>query len=352
MEKVLVGLSGGVDSSVTACIVTEEYGRDNVTGVTMKLWNGKYKGGSKDACFSQHEDDDIKCAERLCQKLGIQHLVIDCSEEYDNTIINYFRNSYKNGETPNPCIRCNAEFKFGLMPNLAKKFVKFDKFATGHYCRIKNIDGKYTLQMARNKKKDQSYFLSRLSQEQLITTLFPIGEIETKDQVREIARIFHLDVSEKDDSMDFYSGEINELLRFEPRIGDIVDLNSNIIGKHLGYWHYTIGQRHGLNISSKEPLYVVDIKPCQNRIVVGNKTQACCKSFKLKNINWFLDIKDNSKYYPIKIRSNGNFLNGKIIDNEIILEKEAFGVTPGQTAVVYTKQTSGCIVCSGIIYKE
>ena len=350
--RVVVGLSGGVDSSVAAALLKEQ-GHD-VIGVTMKLWNGKYKGGTKDACFSPHEQDDIDAAKKIADMLGIEHHVIDCADDYDKTIIQYFKDSYINGLTPNPCVRCNAEFKFGLLPLLAeKKLGKFDKFATGHYARVLYSDTAccYSLHMAKCIKKDQSYFLSRLSQDQLSKIMLPLGDFASKAEVRELARKYSFETADKDDSMDFYSGDIAELIDKPDEIGNIVDLNGRILGKHNGFWHYTIGQRHGLNISAAEPMYVVDIKSCHNAVVVGTRDQACKNSFKVKDIRWTTNDPSMTITVDVKIRSSGHNLYRCSLGMDGIVtsieqDKPMFGVTPGQFAVFYC---GDMVVGSGII---
>ena len=176
--KIAVGLSGGVDSSVAALLL-KEAGHD-VTGVTMKLWReGRYKGGGRDACFGPGEAEDIDRAADFARAIGIRYQVFDCSEEYDRAIVGYFRETSLQGITPNPCVMCNAAMKFGLLPRLARRNgLAFDRFATGPYARIVPGEaGRLAVRRAADTKKDQSYFLYRLSQEQLVETLFPLGEL-------------------------------------------------------------------------------------------------------------------------------------------------------------------------------
>ena len=213
--KIALGLSGGVDSSVAAALLKRQ--EHEVVGITMKLWReGRYRGGSKDACFGPSEAEDIARAEKLCRALGIPYHVFDCSEEYEKVVLSYFRTEYLAGRTSNPCVRCNAFMKFGVLPQLARKSgVVFDKFATGHYARIREENGVFHLLRGADDKKDQSYFLYRLKQPQLQNLLFPLGDLH-KTEVRKLASEYGLEVKDKPDSQDFYSGDHTELLNTPP----------------------------------------------------------------------------------------------------------------------------------------
>lgn len=221
--RVAVGLSGGVDSSVVALLLKER-GFD-VVGLTMKLWRGTFAGGTRDACYGPGEAEDIERAEALAKSLGIEYRVIDCAEAYEKAIVAMFRDISLKGETPNPCVFCNASMKFGLLPRLAREAgVEFDRFATGHYARIVRVGERFAVRRAVDEKKDQSYFLYRLSQEQLSQVEFPLGGM-TKREVRAIAAEHSLTAADKADSQDFYSGDRNELIGEKPREGNIVDMS-------------------------------------------------------------------------------------------------------------------------------
>lgn len=338
--KIAVGLSGGVDSSVTAALL-QQAGHD-VVGITMKIWrDGRYQGGDKDACFGPGEAEDIRQADELCQKLKIPYHVFDCADEYEKVVLDYFRSEYAAGRTPNPCVRCNSLMKFGVLPNLARKSgLVFDKFATGHYARIIEDDGIYRLLAAVDRTKDQSYFIYRLKQHQLSTLLFPLGE-KNKIEVREIARRFGLAVTDKPDSQDFYSGDHNELIELAPRPGDIVDMAGKILGKHQGYWHYTVGQRKGLGIAASHPLYVVGINACANEVVVGPGENNYFDTLTAVDCSWTTGVAPVAgKTYSLKIRSAGQPSEATVTsyENDVLTVKipaKVFAAAKGQSAVLY-----------------
>lgn len=354
--KIAVGLSGGVDSSVAALLLKEQ--GHEVVGITMKLWReGRYKGGERDACFGSGEAEDIAAAADFASAHGIEYRVFDCSEEYDQAIVRYFRETYLAGKTPNPCVRCNAIMKFGLLPDLARRSgLDFDKFATGHYSRtIPAADGSQRTKLlrAKDESKDQSYFLYRLSQEQLARHLFPLGEL-TKRQVREIARAHGLAAADKPDSQDFYSGDVAELIGAEPRRGEIVDLAGNVLAHHDGFWHFTIGQRKGLGIGGGGiPYYVVDVNACSNRVVVGRAEDAVRTSLSVADMNW-VSISPTEEPLPVtvKVRSAGAPKGPAVLcGTRCTFPGGIAGVAPGQSAVFYSEDGS-TLLCGGVIEPE
>lgn len=330
--KIAVGLSGGVDSSVAAALLREQ--GHEVVGITMKLWReGRYKGGDKDACFGPGEAEDIVNAEALCRQLGIEYRVFDCADEYEKVVLDYFRSEYLAGRTPNPCVRCNAFMKFGVLPQLARKSgVAFDKFATGHYARLREANGAVHLFRGVDEKKDQSYFLYRLNQTQLKHLLFPLGGM-TKQEVRELAAKYGLSVKDKPDSQDFYSGDHAELLNTPPREGNIIDTAGNVLGRHDGFWHFTIGQRKGLGVAAKHPLYVLELNPCRNEVVVGSADDTLQHELKLADCAWITD--EPFGEVQVKVRSASSLRNAAFEAGKLVFPDGITAAAPGQSAVLY-----------------
>lgn len=293
--KILVGMSGGVDSSVTALLLKEQ--GHEVMGATMKIWSDEKherlapsvnQNSCKDACYGPNEKEDIEEAKKICDEIGIPFYVFDCSKEYEQIVLDNFKEEYLSGRTPNPCVRCNSLIKFDVLPFLAKKSgLEFDKFATGHYCRVEfdEKNERYILKKGVNPKKDQSYFLYKLRQDQLANILMPLGGFE-KNEIREIAKNGGLKVHDKPDSQDFYSGDYNELLEVKPRKGNIVDSQGNVLGEHEGIWNYTIGQRKGLGIAHTSPLYVIELKKESNEVVVGEADETFKSSLVAVELSW------------------------------------------------------------------
>ena len=340
--KVLVGLSGGVDSSVAALILKEQ--GYEVIGATMSIW-GKHglaaAEGKHNACYGPDEVEDIEAAQNLATQLGIPYHVVDCVTKYEDIVIKNFKKEYLDGHTPNPCVWCNALIKFGVLPEIARlNGVEFDKFATGHYAKVEEENGRYILKRGIAPHKDQSYFLYRLKQEQLKNIILPLGNY-TKDQIRQIAKENNLQAADKPDSQDFYGGDYNELLGVEDKIGNIVDTNGKILGTHKGIWNYTIDQRKGIGVSSTEPLYVLELKKESNEVVIGPADKTFKKSLIANDLNWIAieDLKEPKKCQakirstqqptPVEIRP---LQNGEV---EVIFDDMQKSIAIGQSAVFY-----------------
>lgn len=335
--KIAVGLSGGVDSSVAAALL-KRAGHE-VTGVTMKIWReGRYAGGTKDACFGPGEADDIAAADALCRRLEIPYRVFDCADEYEKVVLDYFRREYLSGRTPNPCVRCNAFMKFGVLPGLARSSgLEFDRFATGHYARIREDGGTFRLLRGADAAKDQSYFLHRLTQTRLAGLLFPLGELR-KEEVRALAAEFDLDVKDKPDSQDFYSGDHAELLETPDRPGNIVDTEGRVLGSHRGFWHYTVGQRKGLGIAARRPLYVLELNPCRNEVVVGGADDVIEHRLELNDCHWIGETPSGP--VEVKIRSAGTPVPAEALPGEnnamtLTIPAGVNAPAAGQSAVLY-----------------
>jgi tRNA-specific 2-thiouridylase len=347
--KILVGLSGGVDSSVAALILKQQ--GHEVIGATMSIW-GKdgmaAKSGHKNACYGPDEKEDIEEARRIAKQLDIPYYVFDCVEQYEKIVLDNFKSEYIQGHTPNPCIWCNALVKFGVLPSMARlNGIEFDKFATGHYARVAKEGDRYILRRGIAPHKDQSYFLYRLKQDQLKNIILPLGEY-TKEQIRQIAKDNGLDVAEKPDSQDFYDGDYNELLGIEEKEGNIVNLDGKILGKHKGIWNYTIGQRKGIGVSSTEPLYVLELRKATNEVVIGPADKTFKKSLIAENINWIgieglqgerkaqAKIRSTQQPTEVILRTDGNTVN-------VEFEEMQKSIAIGQSVVFY----DGDIVLGG-----
>tara|TARA_Y100001970_G_scaffold8445_1_gene9839 strand:- start:238 stop:1368 length:1131 start_codon:yes stop_codon:yes gene_type:complete len=349
--KIVVAMSGGVDSSVVAGLMKEE--GYNVTGITLKLYDDSKKSKEGRQCCA---GQDIMDAKRVSEQLNIKHQILFYQKKFKSEVIDSFIDSYTSGETPIPCVQCNQTVKFRDLFKFAKE-LKADALVTGHYVtRIKN-NGLANMYRAKDTSRDQSYFLFSTSQEQLDYLRFPLGVIE-KSETRSIAKKLKLNVAEKPDSQDICfvpNGDYASVIRkFRPesfKPGKILNLNRKEIGKHDGIINYTIGQRKGIKLAHEEPLYVVNIDVSNNSIIVGPKKSLVIKKIKLRDLNILGSIKNFEKNTKIKVRSTGKLLDAKIkIQNKLaeveILDKET-GISPGQACVFYSQDEIGDKVLGG-----
>ena len=328
--KVAVGLSGGVDSTVAALLLKEQ-GHD-VVGVTMTL-------GRAD------EVDSLASARAAADWLGISLHVFDFADAWRDNILRYVRDAYLGGQTPNPCVRCNETVKFNLLPAAAFG-LGCDRFATGHYARLVSSPASgVRLLRGVDHAKDQSYFLYRVKPEILARTLFPLGEM-TKAQVRDKARAYGLEIADKSDSQDFCGGDPMAIVNAPPREGNIVTADGKVLGRHRGYWNYTIGKRKGLGIGGGIPYYVVGLRAATNEVVVGFREQTVVHEFKIADV-----VGAGRPGYDgalmVKVRSAGEPKGPVFWEGDTVRCPEGLaGVAPGQSSVFYRGEE---IVGGGII---
>jgi len=349
MNKVVVGLSGGVDSSVAAAALHHQgYG---VVGVTLWLMKGKGQ------CCSEGMVD----AAKLCEFLGIPHHVVDSRDLFQENIIDYLVTGYSDGITPLPCSQCNKAVKFTPLLNYARQ-LGIDKIATGHYARIRydKQTGRYQLLRAVDRTKDQSYFLYDLEQEILSQVMFPLGE-QPKTETRRIAAEFGLHTADKPESQDLCLVEANGSMRafldkyITPQTGNIVDKSGNVLGQHEGVHHYTIGQRKGLGIAHSEPLYVLELDAGRNRVVVGDRSEAQDPDCTVNRVNWVsIEPPTTPIHAEVQIRYRSAAVPAMVIPIEhsrvrIIFDDPQFSITPGQAAVWYDGEV---LLGGGIIEKQ
>lgn len=341
-KKIVVAMSGGVDSSVSAALLKRE-GFD-VIGLMMKFW--KEGSDGKNRCCSVESE---QLARLVAKKIGIPFYVVNVEREFKKKVVDYFIKEYKTGNTPNPCVVCNKEIKFGLLIEKALK-MGGDFVATGHYARIENG----MLMKGRDKEKDQSYFLWQLNQKKLSKVLFPVGGY-TKPEVRKLAKEFNLPTAETPESQEvcFVQDTTNNFLKkyLKTKPGKIVDVGGKVVGQHNGLWFYTIGQRKGLEIQ-QGPWFVVGKDFKKNILIVSkNKKDLLKKGLTAKNINWILSQKLPLNA-EVKIRYRSKLAKAKIIKFgrgvRIIFDKPQQAITPGQSAVFYSGKE---LLGGGIIEK-
>ena len=349
--KVVVAMSGGVDSSVVAALMKKE-GYD-VTGITLKLYDDtKQSAEGRQCCAGQ----DIMDAKRVSEKININHEILYYQKKFRSEVIDSFIDSYTSGETPIPCVQCNQTVKFRDLFKYAKD-LNADALITGHYVSRFQKNGHASMYRAKDHNRDQSYFLFSTTQEQLDYLRFPLGEID-KSETRTIAKKLNLNVADKPDSQDICfvpNGDYSSVIKkFRPesfKKGKIIDITGKQIGEHEGIINYTIGQRKGIKISSSKPLYVININADNNTVIVGEKENLEIKEIQLRELNILASKKEFDEIINIKVRSTGRLLRAKInfIKDKAkvkILDKET-GISPGQACVFYSKDEFGDKVLGG-----
>lgn len=339
----LVGMSGGVDSSATAALLLEQ-GYD-VVGVTLKLWPQDCVSRAEDKCCGPQAVSDARA---VCHQLNIPYYLIDEAAEFQDRVIRYFAEEYKAGRTPNPCVMCNQHLKFGSLLDRADR-LGAQLIATGHFARLERdaATGRTLLRRGQDERKDQSYFLFSLRQAQLSRALFPLGDM-TKSDTRDTARHCRLKTADKEESMEIcfvpdndYGGFLRKAGLVQTHRGEVVDTAGRVLGHHDGIEFYTIGQRRGLGVSSPTPLYVLELDPDSNRVVVGDGSTLDREEFTVHQCNWIpFETPPGTLEVTARIRYNHPGTPATVFPvrdgtARVKLKDPQRAVTPGQAAVFY-----------------
>ena len=375
-DTVVVGMSGGVDSTLTAFMLRQKGCR--VIGVTMSLWDGslpELKPGKplRESCFGPGEEENIAGCERLCKEQGIEYHVIDVKEQYKKEVLEYFKREYRSGRTPNPCIRCNRMIKFGaLLDGVQKLGISFDYFCTGHYAKVvrpeQGIFGTdvrpYMIAGAADVSKDQTYFLYRVPSEILSKVRFPLAQMKKKD-VFELAEKAHLEAAQREESQDFIGEEYFDLIFSDvpSKPGDIVDLDGHKLGTHRGIEHYTVGQRRGLGVAVNYPVYVHSIDAKNNIVVLAPNDALNSAGLIADDFVWPGNVEPSEPIEAmVKIRLASRPVKARIerLENpdlqdgftgtpwKITFAEPQRAVAPGQSVVLYD---DGVIIGGGVIFR-
>ena len=349
--KVVIAMSGGVDSSTVAGIMKKE--GYNIIGVTLKLYDdNKESKNTKQCCTGQ----DIMDAKRVAQKLDIDHKIFYYQSKFKESVVDNFVESYLNGETPIPCVQCNKTVKFNDLFQESKN-LNADALITGHYVKSLTKNNTTNMYRAVDESRDQSYFLFNTTREQLNYLRFPLGGM-LKSETREIAKELGLNVAEKPDSQDIcfvpngdYVSVIEKIRPDAFKKGNIKSSDGKVLGVHNGIVNFTIGQRRGIKIAAKDPLYVINIDPKKNEIVVGPKIELLKKDIILRDLNLLADKTDFDKEIFVKVRSTGKLIRSKLNIKDkfahLNLFDDEFGISPGQACVFYSKDKFGDKVLGG-----
>ena len=359
-KRVLVAMSGGVDSSVAiAKLIDEGY---EAIGITLKLWETRDPKTNKNMASNCNSIEAINGAKMVCDRLGVHHYTLDYIETFKKSVVDDFKEQYLSGRTPNPCVRCNSEVKWETLLEQANRLGAY-YISTGHYARIEKTDSKYTLRKGLDASKDQSYMLWKIEREHLKRTLLPIGEMKKKE-VREYAQRIQLETSTAPESQDLCFVMEGDYRRFlyeaMPDIvsdisnGNITDESGNKIGTHSGFINYTIGQRRGLGLSFPTPRYVKRIDPISNQIMVAEKKSIYSNTCFTNKINWLIDEPSTPLKARAKIRYNSDDSSVEVESTDsgyqFTFDKPQLAVTPGQSVALYNKDTligGGVIESSG-----